>query len=369
MILHLGKFYSPYKGGIETVNQDIAEYTVKKGLYTSVLCFHDLNEKNYLNNVEVIRCKTIFNISSQPISFSYVLNFFRILKKIKIIHIHYPNILALFLCHFSYKKKVVIHWHSDIISNPIINILLLPLEWMMLKRADRIISTSPNYAKNSFLLKRFKMKISIIPIGINNRPKIYEVENHFIKKLIDRGENEKIILSIGRFVKYKGFKYLLKAMLLIKTPSILLLVGNGPLKKEFEDFIYKNKLDTKIFLLSGLSNTEINLLYTKADIFVLPSISKAEACGVVLAEAMSYSLPVVATNIKGSGVSWVNKDGASGLNAKVRDEVNLAQKIELILNDHELYHQLADGAYKRFSNYFTIEKNSEIYISLYKSLL
>ena len=96
---------------------------------------------------------------------------------------------------------------------------------------------------------------------------------------------------------------------------------------------------------------------------------RAEAFGVVLLEAMTYGLPIVATNIPGSGVSWVNRHNYSGLNVSVNDSLALAAACNKILESPELRQRLAKGARQRFLDEFQEETFIRRMIEIYRDML
>ena len=107
-------------------------------------------------------------------------------------------------------------------------------------------------------------------------------------------------------------------------------------------------------MLAGrLSDAALHALFQRATLCCLPSTYRAEAFGVVLLEAMTYGLPIVASDIPGSGVPWVNQHGVSGLNVPVGDPVGLAQACNKLLSSPELRGRLSDGARQRFTSEFT----------------
>lgn len=106
-----------------------------------------------------------------------------------------------------------------------------------------------------------------------------------------------------------------------------------------------------------------------ATIYCLPSTYRAEAFGVVLIEAMSYGLPIVASDIPGSGVPWVNQHGVSGLNVAIGDAKALAEACNQILESEDLRSTLSKGARQRFLAEFTEDVSVKRMISVYDNLL
>jgi glycosyltransferase involved in cell wall biosynthesis len=122
-------------------------------------------------------------------------------------------------------------------------------------------------------------------------------------------------------------------------------------------------------MLAGrVTDEELQALYTNASLFCLPSIERSEAFGVVLLEAMSYGLPIVATDIPGSGVSWVNAHEVSGLNVEVKNPEAIATSILKIMKDSELREKFSRGARLRFEDNFTSQKSCDLTLAVYRSL-
>ncbi|RLG11868.1 glycosyl transferase family 1 [Candidatus Pacearchaeota archaeon] len=370
-VLHIGKYYPPVFGGIERATFDIVEELNKRDIKTDVICFNSKNKyvEDEFNNYKVFRVKTNFILASAPISFQIFIKLKQIVESgnYDILHFHHPNPianLALFFCNLK-NKKLVVHWHSDIIKQKILLKFYKPFQNWLLKKADIIIGTSPNYIKHSEHLKKFKNKCIAIPFGI----KKLEVNSKKVKEIKTYYKNKKIIFALGRYVSYKGFKYLIEAGKYLNENTIILIGGDGPLRNFYEKLIKKLSLQNRVKLVGNIPQEELGSYYEACDIFCLPSVEKNEAFGLVLLEAMSFGKPIVATNILGSGVPWVNQHGITGINVEPRDPKALAEAINIILNNKEMYKKFSQNALKRYKNEFTLEKEIEKIIKLYLKLI
>ena len=159
-------------------------------------------------------------------------------------------------------------------------------------------------------------------------------------------KNKKIIFSLGRLVYYKGFEYLIDSAKYLSEDYIILIGGIGPLYKELDNKIKLLKLENKVKLLGRIEDNDLGNYYEACDIYCLSSIVKSEAFGIVQIEAMSFSKPVIATKIKGSGVDWVNKHKESGINVNPKNGEELANAIKKIISNHNLYKKYSQGAKK-----------------------
>ena len=371
-VLQVGKFYYPIIGGVETVAFDITEMLNRNGVTCDVLCT-DIGRKSSVesfNGYNIYRAASLTNIFSTSISLEYIFILRNIIEKYDIIHIHLPNPLAniALLASKLEGKKVVLHWHSDIIKQKKLLKLYRPLRTWLLKRADAIIGTSEKYISESEEIKPYSEKCIPIPIGIDDSR--LQSDPDIVKNIKEKYKNKKIILSLGRHVYYKGFEYLISAASLLDEGFVVLIGGDGPLRSELQKQINAEGLESKVYLVGKIPNHELGSYFEACDIFCLPSILKSEAFGVVQIEAMSFGKPIVATNIKGSGTSWVNQHGVSGLNVEIRDPIELSQAICAITKNEEVYSKYSLASKARFNNIFKrevmFEKIKELYDSLSK---
>lgn len=367
-ILHLGKFYSPIKGGIESTSKYIVDYLSNHE--HRVLCFNDKFESQHdiIDGIHVYRASTMALVKSQPISLSYLLLLKKTISEFRpdIIHFHYPNPLVAFyiLIVIPRNVKLVVQWHSDIVAQRIIHKLIKPIEYSLLKRADAIITTSPLYASASELLPPFKQKICTIASAIEKQNYNYDNTTKERVNNIKSRYPGKIVFFIGRHVEYKGIQYLLESIQYIKTPCHILIAGNGPLTIELKRrFDYDN-----VVWLGRIADEDVKSYLYASDIFAFPSITRNEAFGLVLAEAMYCQLPAVTFSIKGSGVNWVSLNGETGIEVSNSNALEFGNAIERLLSDDSLRKKLGNNAKKRVEDNFLMEIVGPQYEQLYTYL-
>jgi len=353
-VIHVSKFYFPEKGGMETVVKDLVEEAITKGVFVSVHAFSSLKEECELD-YEVNRFYARYVVSSMPLSFRYIFS----MKNFKrsVIHIHAPNPLAclgLFLVDRS--LPVVITHHADMVGKGLLKKLIFPFVRYAYNRADAVIATSNNYAHSSEELRPYLSKIQVIPLGTN-----VPIRDAGGKKLISFGR-KKVVLAMGRLVEYKGFRYLIDVARL--CPDIeFRFVGDGP---EMSTLSTMAKNLNNVVLLGRVTEEEKNIELDNADLFCLPSTTRAEAFGVVLLEALAKGLPIVTTEI-GSGNSFVNVHGLTGFNVPPGNVLALKEAIVGVLSNSSQYQKMSENAINRYEVLFTRNKMSEAYIELYKS--
>ena len=369
-ILQLTKHYPPYPGGIESVTYDIVEGINKMRYRSDVLCANDkwINIVEHVNNYRVWRMASFGKVMSTSIAPSIILQLYKLRYSYDIIHVHFPdpmNALALYLVRP--KARVVVHWHSDIIKQKGLFWLYRPLQNWILKKADLIVGTSPIYINGSKYLTKYLNKTIAIPIGITaENIKSSHVE---VEKVKGKYPGKKIIFSLGRLIYYKGFEFLIEAAKYLLDDVVILIGGEGKLYNRLKDQIQRNGFEKKIFLLGKISQYSLGNYYSACDIFCLPSVESSEAFGVVLLEAMRFGKPIVATNIPGSGVPWVNQNGVTGFNVEIRSPKALANGINNLLRNQGLYKEFSQNALRRFDRFFTSDKMVASFINEYLKMV
>ena len=223
--------------------------------------------------------------------------------------------------------------------------------------ADTIIATSPNYIEGSPWLAPFKNKCRVVPCCINEERLKYSEYNLLqAKKIKQSYNNKKICFAFGRHVEYKGLEYLIKASEFLTNDYKILIGGSGPLTKKLK---YEARNDKKIVFLGKLSDEELKNYLLACDIFCFPSITKNEAFGIGLAEAMYYSKPAITFNIPGSGVNYVNLNNITGLEVENK---NIKAYANAINNINIEQYKLA--AKKRVEDLFLNSKFKENILSV-----
>ncbi|MEA3491479.1 MAG: glycosyltransferase [Campylobacterota bacterium] len=369
-ILQFGKFYYPTFGGMERAMFEITEGLNDKGVECDVLCSNTklFNEESFFGNYTVYRTASYGILSSTSMSPNMIVQLWKRHKDYDVIDVHHPDpmaFLALFIVRP--KTKLVIHWQSDIVRQQFLAKLFLPLQNWVLKRADRVILASETYGKHSPDIQNYLEKMEVVPIGIED--KSLQVDNKKREEIRSKYSNRKIILALGRLVTYKGFDNLVEAANYLDDDYIILIGGTGPEEESLTASIENHHLQERVKMLGYISEEEKYAYFDAATLFCLPSVTKAEAFGVVLIEAMAFGKPIVLSNIEGSGMNWVNQEGVTGLQVEPRDPKVLAQAIKKICSDRELYQLFSDNATQRFQDLFKREKMIDSLIKLYSSII
>lgn len=369
-ILQLTKYYPPQMGGIESATFDITEGLNTAGIPCDVLCAHP-GSKTVIeehNGYKIFRVGSVTTISATSIAPKMVSLLAKLMNSYDILQVHFPNpmvALAIFLSRP--KAKIIVHWHSDIIRQRKLYFFYQHLEQWVLRRADVIIGTSNSYIDASRALAPYKHKVVSVPLGISTDRFIWnDVSVANIKR---KYKNKNIVFGLGRLVYYKGFEQLIQAAEFLNDDTIVLIGGEGELRDELQHLINERGVQNKVKLLGRVSDAELASYYQACDVFCLPSTKRSEAFGVVQLEAMYFGKPIVATNIEGSGVNWVNQHGVTGINVAVSNPHELATALTTILCDKQLAKQYSEASKSRFNDLFTQEKMVNKLSEVYQKLL
>lgn len=366
-ILQLGKFY-PILGGVEKVMYDLMTGLSNRGIDCDMLCTVAEPGKGHTvvlnDHGRVLACRTLVKAAATTLSPEIICRLRKICNSYDIIHVHHPDpMVALALMLSGYKGKVVLHWHSDILKQKTLLKFFMPIQNWLIKRADRIVGTTPVYVAQSPYLKDVQDKVTYLPIGI--APMTPDAEK--VAEFKSQYPGKKIVLSIGRQVPYKGYRYLIQAAKHLPDDYVILIGGGGPLKDEHQALIESLGLQDKVRLLGFVPDEMMSVLYGACDLFCLSSVQKTEAFAIVQIEAMSCGKPVVATKIPESGVSWVNADGESGVNVEIENPEALAEAI-LHVTDPQNYQRYAEGALRRFNENFLYSRMIDGCLNIYSEL-
>lgn len=369
-ILQFGKFYYPVFGGMERTMYEIVEGFNARDISCDVLCSNTKpqSETSDFGSYKAYRAASYGLIHSTPISPQLISKLWKIHKEYDVIQIHHPDPMA-FLALFIVRPscKIVVQWQSDIVRQEKMLNFFLPLQNWVLNRADAIIAASKAYAEHSPYLIPHLDKTEIIPIGICEDE--LRTDDNNVKQIKLRYKGKKIVLAFGRLVTYKGFDYLIEAARYLGDDYVVLIGGGGPEEENLRELIAQYHLDGKVYLLGHVDEKEKYDYYQASSLFCLPSVTKAEAYGVVLLEAMAFGKPIISSKIEESGMIWVNQDHVTGLQVPPRSPKELAQAIEEIGNDPELYQKFSENGKKRFQELFTRKTMIDKLDTLYRKIL
>jgi glycosyltransferase involved in cell wall biosynthesis len=181
-----------------------------------------------------------------------------------------------------------------------------------------------------------------------------------------------VALFVGRLVERKGVDVLLRAVARLpgSLPLRVVIVGDGPERGRLEALARELGLDTRVRFSGRVSAAELERSYRAARVFVLPAVvdrrGDTEGLGVVLLEAMSYGVPVVASRT--GGITDIVEDGANGILVEPGDPDALAAALERLARDPVLASRLGEAGRRTVEGRFSWDAIAERWEQLYRSL-
>ena len=318
-ILHVGKYFPPVRGGMESFLADLVDAQQRAGDDVAVLVHRDRREEIAGDPAWLKRAPVRMKLIFAPISPAFPFWLARAIREHRpdVLHIHMPNVSPLWALLLPAARRIpwVVHWHSD--TEPSKHKLSLRLayphyaifERALLEHAQAIVVTSRQYLESSKPLAPWREKCHVVPLGLDPRrlPEITEAQTQDLW----RGPGLRI-LAVGRLAYYKGFETLLRAVI-AEEGMQLNLVGAGEERRNLERILEEAARPSRIRLLGEVDDAKLAKLFASCEVFALPSRERTEAFGVVLLEAMRYAKPLVVGDIPGSGVQWVARNGQNAM--------------------------------------------------------
>ena len=429
-VLHIGKYYPPFHGGIENFLCDLADCQLEQGNVEPSVLVHQhevgrAEETETANGVFVRRVRIIGRAVFTPLAPLFLRSLNRTIEERNpdILHLHLPN-PSTFWCLFSQsarKRPWIIHWHSDVLGGapnwavrlayPFYRIF----ERALLKKSKTIIATSPPYLETSAPLAAFRDKCQIVPLGIKsmsshqgaegagrsaaeqkgNRVELGTAENK-AADILPIAEQESAshqegtfdktstpdtknlftesvtaplkVLCIGRLTYYKGHQHLITAI--AKTPDVQLdIVGDGEERESLSTLIEALSVSERVRILGSLKQADLDDVLSNCDLVCLPSIERTEAFGLVLLEAARVGKPSLVRRVEGSGMSWVVQDDSSGWTVEPGSAKQLKTVLDTISKNRDELSRRGALARERFESEFQIAAVANRIQALYSQVV
>ena len=362
-VLHVGKFYPPYPGGMESHLRTLCE-ELSKSIEVEVLVASDQwrNERSVQGGVALIRLATALSLHGTPI----VPLMARAMRRARpdVVHLHFPNPMAALACLMSrLDVPIVVTWHSDVVRQRRAAAAFAPLLSLVLRRCSAIIVGSRAYIETSAVLGARRNLCRVIPFGI--RTDAFEHPDAARVAELRRRYGERIVLAVGRLIYYKGFEHLVRAMADVRATA--LVAGDGPLGSALAAEAAQLGVADRVVLLGRVNQHDLKACYHACDVFVLPSVERSEAFGIVQLEAMACGRPVVNTRLD-SAVPHVSLDGLTGLTVPPRDPVALAAALRALLDDPARRATMGAAARRRVHEEFNAELMARRTLELYREI-
>lgn len=357
-ILHIGKYFPPVKGGMERFLGDLVAAQRRAGDDVSVLVHAGPGPAARDDPGWLMRCPVWLKVIFTPISTRFPFWLRRAVRRNKphVIHMHMPNPSAFWALLLPSARDIpwVVHWQSDVELSQRAVRLAYPfyriLERALLERAECIVATSQEYLDASAPLRPWRHKCLVVPLGVDPA-RLPEVRPSDAQGL---WLTDKLrVLAAGRLTYYKGFETLLQAVL-DDTDKELVIVGEGEERPRLEKIIRDSRARPDVRLLGELDDGTLAALMASCDVFCLPSRERTESFGIVLMEAMRYGKPLLVSEVRGSGVNWVARNGQNAMVVPPGDPSSWRAALTVLASSPAKRQMLGHLGHERYAREFDI---------------
>ncbi|WP_420129801.1 glycosyltransferase [Longimicrobium sp.] len=361
-VLHVGKFYPPHHGGMESHLETLAR-ELSADVDVQVLVSSDGRQtvRETVDGIPVTRIGTLASFASASINPGMA----RAIRRANadVVHFHHPNPTAVLSYLASGRRgPLVVTYHSDIIRQRVLGAAFSPVLHRFLRGAHAILASSPDYAASSPVLRKHADRVRIVPFGI--RAAEFETADAEQVAGIRANYGPRLVVGAGRLVYYKGFDYLVRSM--ADVDARLVILGDGPLRAELGALAAQMGVADRVDLPGSVP--ALAPWYHAADVFALPAVARSEAFGLVQLEAMAAGTPVVNTRLD-SGVPFVSRDGETGITVPPADAGALAAALNRLLDDDALRARFGHAARERVRGEFSLEQMVARTLAVYEEAL
>lgn len=372
-IAQLTPYFYPHLGGVESHVLELSKQLKKKGHEVLVVTtkLEGTKERSVVEGIPVKRVEPLTIKFSTPVIPELSKSLSE--EDFDVLHSHSPPPLLSFFGLRNAKKRdipFVLTYHCDLeiphIFGPlIVSLYKRTIGTYTVSQADKIITTTSTYGATSRVV--WQEDADIIPNAVDTHRFNPNNDGTWVREKLGIDEDEKLVMYVGRIVYHKGLEYFVRSAKHLGSEVKHLLVGTGDFRPELERIIEEEDLEDKVIFAGRVPNEDLPDYYAAADVFVLPSVSRLEAFGIVALESMASGTPVIVSDIP--GVREVIVEGEHGLLCEPMNPEDLAGKIRTILNNPEMAEKMGKNGRKRVVNKFTWEKVADDIMDVYNSLI
>ena len=355
-IAHVYKdYHPPVRGGIEQTIERMARWQVRAGHEVTVIVSASgarRSRTEIVDGVRVVRVGEWGRALSSPICPGFPAAVAR--ARADLWHLHSPNPLGEASVWLTRPAgAMVFTYYCDLSRQRALLPVYGPLVHALFRRADVLHAISPQaLARADSLVAPWRDRFRVVPLGIDAGPFLALDRDREGARALRARYGDPFLLFVGRLRHYKGLHVLLAAMPRLAAP--LVIVGEGPKAAELREQSRRLGLDDRVHFVGSVGESELLDHVAAAGIGLLPSSTPTEAFGLAMVEYMAAGLPVVSTEL-GTGTSYVNQDGVTGLIAPANDPGALGAAIARLLADPALRASMGAAGRARVRENFTTE--------------
>jgi len=357
-IVHVYKdYHPPVRGGVEQTIERMARWQSAAGHEVTVLVSASGGRRDvveHVGGVRVVRVAEWARALSSPICPGFPAALAR--ERADLWHVHSPNPLGEVSYTWVRPRGALVCTHYCDLTQKFqrpLTPLYHPFVRSLFARADVLHAIAPQALERAdSVIAPLRDRFRVVPLGIDaspflaldrNRPGAYALRQRF---------GDPHLLFVGRLRHYKGLHYLLAAM--PDVPARLVIVGDGPQGAALRAQAARLNLGDKVHFAGPVSDEALLDHLAAAAIGLLPSSTPTEAFGLSMVESMAAGLAVISTEL-GTGTSYVNQHGETGLVVPARHPAALAEGVRHLVADNTLRERMGRAGRERVRRLFTVE--------------
>ena len=374
-IAHVVCSYPPYRGGMGNVAFEYVERLRARGMnvhvFTTKQGGKEVDDPRYVH-----RIPGVLNIGNAGV----LPSLFHRLSGFDLVHLHYPfyggaepTIVRKAMRH---DQGLIMTYHMDAVASGAKGAIFsahrrLLFPWLI-NRVDRILVSTQDYADTSALaeIDRVMDRVEVHPFGVD-LDRFYPGTDDDIRSLHKVKHGAPVMLFVGGLDSahhFKGVHVLIDALeKLGQHEWHCLIVGSGDLKESYEKAVAEKGLASRVSFAGNVSDDDLPRYYRAADMHLFPSTKRAEAFGIVAAEAAASGIPTIASDLP--GVRIVVRDGDTGLLVPPENIEELSNAIALLLEQSDLRERFGLSARQHAMQSFDWEPLIDKLVETYDSVL
>jgi len=371
-IAQVTPYFHPHIGGVESNVYNISKHLLKLGHEITVFTAQydkKLPRHDELDGLKIIRSKELMNLFTTPVTPGLKTDL--LAEKWDIVHTHAPPPLSSYYVAKAKNKgqfPTVMTYHCDpeipVRGGGLITSMYRSVFGnYTLRRMDLVLAETETYAATSRAIWNSHAKV--IPPGVDIERFNPKNNGQAIRERFGLGSS-KIVMFVGRLTFHKGVNHLIDAAGLYRDAKYL-IVGSGPEEERLKHLAAASPNAKNIIFAGKASAEDLPHYYAACDLLVLPSVSRLEAFGLVMLEAMASGRPVITSDMP--GMREVVVDGVDGLLAEPLDAHDISEKVRILLDDDEKRKRFGANGRLKVEERFTWARVTKMTEDAYKRIL
>jgi glycosyltransferase involved in cell wall biosynthesis len=375
-IAHVTATFPPYYSGTGMVCYHNALGLARLGHQVTVFTAnHPPGDYTYPREITVRRLSVLFRVGNAPF-LPKLLG----LGRFDIVHLHHPFIFGaemIWAVSKAWGIPYIIAHHNDLIGDGLrrylFDVYSMVSTRLVFGSARKFAVVSFDHAASCRLAPLFRKRwgdVAEVPNGVDVDLFRPGLDGLSVRRHYGIPDDARVILFVGaldRAHHFKGVAHLLRALSRMEDhQAVLMLIGGGDLKDQFIALSGRLGVAKRSLFVGAMSHKQLSRYYAAADVVVLPSFPP-ESFGVVLIEAMACGKPVIASNLP--GVRSVVSDGEDGLLVRPGDVEDLAEKIQMLLDDPQRRREMGERGRDKVEEKYAWPKIIPRLVRVYEEVL